>query len=271
MSELSNERLAELQGRLTEQVRLLEHRLAKSAIPEDSWEYGPTLDDAKLKLALITELQTLRQSRMSVGAVKGPKYEAIHPENASAVEMLSYDLAVELEQADIDRNDLVTINRKKLTEIAQRVLARVSDITPSDSAAQSAKPQAVTREMEEAGKAVAATQNSTFADIFEAMAAAAPATADGEAWQCECGCRTKADIQRADGSLDGRVRCVDCKAVSGQSLTRPSTPTEGMVAVGDVERFIATTSTAAGDTHQCVRAGLVEFATIKAAQEPGDA
>lgn len=62
MSELSNERLAEMKSRLDEQVRLLTARLSKSSIPEDGWEFTPLLDDAKLKLALIAEIQQRRAS-----------------------------------------------------------------------------------------------------------------------------------------------------------------------------------------------------------------
>lgn len=57
--------------------------------------------------------------------VDAPKYEAIHS-STDPVEMLAYDLAVELEQADLDRNDYVAVNRAKLKAIAARVLARVT-------------------------------------------------------------------------------------------------------------------------------------------------
>lgn len=54
--------------------------------------------------------------------IDAPKYEAIH-RSTDPVEMLAYDLAVELEQADLDRNDYVTVNRAKLRAIAERVLS----------------------------------------------------------------------------------------------------------------------------------------------------
>lgn len=59
-SHLSDERLDELDKMLREQIRLLNHRLTRSAIPEDGWEFGPTLDDAELKLALVTQLREMR-------------------------------------------------------------------------------------------------------------------------------------------------------------------------------------------------------------------
>jgi hypothetical protein len=57
---VSDERLAKLVPQLTENIRLMEHRLAKSAIPEESWETAPALADARLKLALVTELLSRR-------------------------------------------------------------------------------------------------------------------------------------------------------------------------------------------------------------------
>ena len=42
------------------------------------------------------------------------------------VEQLAFELAWELEEADLDRNDLVTINQEKLRAIAARVLFRRS-------------------------------------------------------------------------------------------------------------------------------------------------
>jgi hypothetical protein len=66
---ISTERLAALIPQLQEQVRLLEHRLSRSAIPEDGWEHGGTLADAKLKLSMATELLFLRQSH-STGVVE---------------------------------------------------------------------------------------------------------------------------------------------------------------------------------------------------------
>lgn len=64
--------------------------------------------------------------------INAPKYEAIHS-STDPVEMLAYDLAVELEQADLDRNDYVTVNRAKLRAIAERVLSQNENGTaPSD-------------------------------------------------------------------------------------------------------------------------------------------
>lgn len=54
--------------------------------------------------------------------VRKPKYVAIHRSEDPA-ERLAYELSVELEQADLDRNDFVTVNRAKLLAIATRVLA----------------------------------------------------------------------------------------------------------------------------------------------------
>jgi hypothetical protein len=60
---VSSERLRELAPILREQIRLLEHRLSRSAIPEDGWEFAPMLADAQLELALITELLALRAAK----------------------------------------------------------------------------------------------------------------------------------------------------------------------------------------------------------------
>ena len=43
------------------------------------------------------------------------------------IEQLAFELAFELEEASLDKNDLVAINRKKLEAIATRVLARQKD------------------------------------------------------------------------------------------------------------------------------------------------
>lgn len=57
--------------------------------------------------------------------VTEPKWQAIQISDDPA-ERLAYDLAVELEQADLDRNDFVTVNRAKLLAIAKRCLERLS-------------------------------------------------------------------------------------------------------------------------------------------------
>lgn len=59
---LTDDKLTRMCGTLREQVRLLEFRLAKSAIPEDGWELAPVLSDARLKLAMATEILRLRQA-----------------------------------------------------------------------------------------------------------------------------------------------------------------------------------------------------------------
>lgn len=57
--------------------------------------------------------------------VTEPKWQAIQISDDPA-ERLAYDLAVELEQADLDRNDFVTVNRAKLLAISKRCLDRLS-------------------------------------------------------------------------------------------------------------------------------------------------
>jgi hypothetical protein len=47
------------------------------------------------------------------------------------VEQLAFELAFELEEADLSRNDLVSINREKLRAIAARVVSRIA-YSPSE-------------------------------------------------------------------------------------------------------------------------------------------
>lgn len=48
---------------------------------------------------------------------------------AEQVDQLAFELAYELEEAEMNRNDLVSINREKLKDIATRVLSRLRAAT----------------------------------------------------------------------------------------------------------------------------------------------
>lgn len=52
----TTEELKKLRNSLKEGVRLLNIRLARSAIPEDHWQYGEALSETKLKLELVEEV-----------------------------------------------------------------------------------------------------------------------------------------------------------------------------------------------------------------------
>lgn len=68
-------RLDELIAGKTEQLRLLEVRFAKSAIPEDSWEHADMKRDAEIILALATELRALRSTEGKEGEPAAFRYE----------------------------------------------------------------------------------------------------------------------------------------------------------------------------------------------------
>jgi hypothetical protein len=54
--------------------------------------------------------------------------------HADPVEQLAFELSFELEVAELDAHDLVTVNREKLRTIAKRVLARTKDTPAPDKA-----------------------------------------------------------------------------------------------------------------------------------------
>lgn len=56
---------------IVEQIRLLKARLSKSAIPEDSWEYGEKLAEAEFKLELVDEVLRSREALTAQAAVPG--------------------------------------------------------------------------------------------------------------------------------------------------------------------------------------------------------
>lgn len=86
-------------------------------------------DAAKVILELCAENDRLRASQ--AGGVPDDALRSKPDFHDDPVEQLAFELAVELEDAEMSPNDYVTVNREKLKAIARRVLARASPPPPA--------------------------------------------------------------------------------------------------------------------------------------------
>lgn len=98
---------------------------------ERPWSAHETMcESAEVIEELRAEITRLRASQ--AGGVPADDALRSKPDwHDDPVEQLAFELAFELEDAELNPNDYVTVNREKLTAIARRVLERVSPPPPA--------------------------------------------------------------------------------------------------------------------------------------------